>query len=481
MYKNNFFFISCNEDAVTIVDVSNKSNPIMLSRLEYEGSSYTHQGWLDENHDYFVFGDELDEQGGYFSWGTGTRTKTLVVEVFDLMNPRLVGTYLGPTNATDHNQYIIGTYIYQANFRAGLRILRINQMSKANFTEVAYFDIYPEDDDAQLNGAWGVYPYFPSGTILVSGMEQGLYILKWKDRKPVTPTMPAQPPVVVPVAVIPTPVFVPTTPSKPVSSPSPSPSCFSGDNMVHVQDVGLIPMNRLQIGDYVKTSSTDDDDDDTFTQVYGFGHLDRHQVATFLVITFDCNNGSNLVVNQTAFIDHCASSPSYIEISAQHLIRVEKKQTNHHAHHQSEYYFIPAADIRVGDLLSQQRVISIHEVERYGVYAPLTQSGIIAVNGIVASNYVNLLDFVPVQFWDQHTIGHIVYSGQRLFCYYFLTTCQNESYIKGYGVFTYGIVASTTILNQYYRTIFVQSYQFPDLIFWIGLLPFIIVKTRNSF
>jgi hypothetical protein len=171
-------------DTVTIVDVTNKMNPNMLARLAYAGYGYTHQGWLDEEHDYFVFGDELDEPNAF---STTMRTKTLVLEVKNLTNPILVGSHMAPnTRAIDHNQYIIGQYTYQANYRAGLRILRINDLATAKFTEVGYFDIYPQDDEARFNGAWGVYPFFPSGSILVSGIEQGLYVLKTGKLQPTT-------------------------------------------------------------------------------------------------------------------------------------------------------------------------------------------------------------------------------------------------------------------------------------------------------
>lgn len=176
----------CNEDTVTIVDVTNKQNPVMVARVPYARSSYTHQGWLDDNHDYFVFGDEYDEAYSFFS---ELKTKTLVLEVIDLMNPRIVGSHIAPnTKATDHNQYIIGQYTYQANWRAGLRILKMNNFEPVDFTEVGYFDIYPNDDEKKLNGAWSVYPFFPSGTMVVSGAEQGLYVLQAGELKPTTTT-----------------------------------------------------------------------------------------------------------------------------------------------------------------------------------------------------------------------------------------------------------------------------------------------------
>ena len=42
---------------------------------------------------------------------------------------------------------------------------------------MGFFDIYPANDSASFNGAWGNYPFFANGTVIVSGIEQGLFIL----------------------------------------------------------------------------------------------------------------------------------------------------------------------------------------------------------------------------------------------------------------------------------------------------------------
>jgi choice-of-anchor B domain-containing protein len=161
-----------NEDTVTIVDVSNKSNPVQLSRTPYPGSAYTHQGWLTEDQTYFLLDDELDEQN--FDHNTRTR----VFNVSDLDNPTLVGFTDGSTSAIDHNQYVKGNFSYQADYRAGLRIFDISGVGTASLDEVAYFDIWPSDDAAQFNAAWSNYPYFDSGLVIVSGIEQGLFVLR---------------------------------------------------------------------------------------------------------------------------------------------------------------------------------------------------------------------------------------------------------------------------------------------------------------
>ena len=161
-----------NEDTVTIVDVTNHASPVQVSRTGYAGSAYTHQNWLTEDHQYLLVDDELDEQNfGHNTW-------TYVWDVTDLDNPQLLGHFTSPTPAIDHNQYVRGNYSFQANYRSGLRILRLDDLAQAQLTQVGYFDVYPANDNTGFNGAWSVYPYFPSNVVVVSGIEQGLFVLQ---------------------------------------------------------------------------------------------------------------------------------------------------------------------------------------------------------------------------------------------------------------------------------------------------------------
>lgn len=162
---------NANEDTLTIVDVTTKANPIQLSRTGYTGAEYAHQGWLTEDHRYFLLDDELDE----LTFGHNTRTR--VFDVTDLDAPTVVGYHDGTTPAIDHNLYVRGSYVYEANYRAGLRILRIIDIGTATMTEVAFFDTYPADDNTSFAGAWSVYPYFDSGVAIVSGIGEGLFVV----------------------------------------------------------------------------------------------------------------------------------------------------------------------------------------------------------------------------------------------------------------------------------------------------------------
>ena len=163
--------VSSNENHVEVVDVTVKSAPVTISSTVYDQVGFVHQGWLTEDHRFFLLGDELDE----ISFSVPTRT--LVFDMEDLDSPQHVFTHEAATAATDHNLYVAGNRVFQANYSSGLRILEFDDLANRELTEVAWFDTYPQGDDNGLDGAWSVYPYLDSGSIIVSDQTNGLFVL----------------------------------------------------------------------------------------------------------------------------------------------------------------------------------------------------------------------------------------------------------------------------------------------------------------
>lgn len=157
------------EDAVEIWDITNPQSPAKLSTVFYTNTGYTHSGWPSEDGQYLYVHDELDEQG------FGLQTTVRVFSLANLINPVQVGTWTGPTNAIDHNGFVRGNRYYMSNYSRGLTILDLS--NPANPTAVGRLDTYPFSDSANFAGAWGAYPFFPSGNIAVSDMNSGLYIV----------------------------------------------------------------------------------------------------------------------------------------------------------------------------------------------------------------------------------------------------------------------------------------------------------------
>jgi choice-of-anchor B domain-containing protein len=160
-----------NETHVTISDVTDKSAGVALATATYAFVGYVHSGWLTEDHRYFLQNDELDETGGIVS-GTTLR----VWDVSDLDAPELASIYTASTAAIDHNVLVRGSFAYLTSYTAGLRVLDVSAPEDPH--EIAFFDTYPASEAAQFFGSWGVYPFFESGTVVVSDFDEGLFILE---------------------------------------------------------------------------------------------------------------------------------------------------------------------------------------------------------------------------------------------------------------------------------------------------------------
>jgi len=170
--------LGSNETALSVADVTDKDNPIALSRASYPNVGYAHQGWISEDHRYFFLGDELDELSGNLE---ENKTRTLIWDISDLDDPVLAKEFWGTTAASDHNMYVRGNLLYQSNYVAGLRVLDISDPE--NPAEVGYFDTVPYgDNSAGFNGSWSNYPYFASGTIVVTSGREGVFFLKRKEQ-----------------------------------------------------------------------------------------------------------------------------------------------------------------------------------------------------------------------------------------------------------------------------------------------------------
>lgn len=185
---------------------------------------------------------------------------------------------------------------------------------------------------------------------------------------------------------------------------------------MYIKNIGYKRLDAVKIGDYIKSSNGD------FTRVYGFGHLDPYLESEFL---------------QLHSQSHTIPLFSYLEVSPMHLVSIDlNNQTN----------MVRASDVAIGDKLSGMNVKKIQIVVRQGLYAPLTYSGDFMVNGVIVSNYIDVVDHGWIR--SQHTIGHILFFPQRIFCSYFMKTCINENYVDGYGYLAYVVISGSFFVVQ---------------------------------
>jgi hypothetical protein len=175
---------------LTVVDVTDKSNPVILSRtFEGDPAAFSHQGWLTRDQRYFVHDDESDEIQN------GGLTRTRIFDVSDLTDVFVHSVYHGETHAADHNLYIRGNQAFLTNYFDGLRVVNVRKIDQTGqphpdtptlpnntgLREVACFDTDPTRNDTPgFGGSWSNYPFFDDDIIAVSGFD-GLFILQLQD------------------------------------------------------------------------------------------------------------------------------------------------------------------------------------------------------------------------------------------------------------------------------------------------------------
>jgi choice-of-anchor B domain-containing protein len=152
---------------LSILDVTNKNSIQVLKHISYPGAAYCHQGWPSKDLKYFYINDELDETGSNF-------TNTKVIDITSLTNPVVKNPFTNQSTAIGHNLYVENDRIYEANYTSGVRVF--DNTNPLQPVEVAWFDTWPEDDEAKFNGLWNVYPYLPSGIVLGSDIDKGLFV-----------------------------------------------------------------------------------------------------------------------------------------------------------------------------------------------------------------------------------------------------------------------------------------------------------------
>ena len=169
-------FFDFNENDFQIWDKTNNVLPARLSTTSYQNVSYVHSGWYTEDKQVVLVHDELDESN------YGLNTTVRLFELSDFRAPSLLSIWTGPTRAIDHNGFVRGNRYYMSNYTRGMTVLDISDPQ--NPREVGFFDTFPVSDNGSFNGAWGVYPYLPSGNILISDISSGLYIVRDNTKNP---------------------------------------------------------------------------------------------------------------------------------------------------------------------------------------------------------------------------------------------------------------------------------------------------------
>lgn len=152
-----------NDGFFSITDVSDKSNPVLLA-THNTSFNFTHNVWVSDDGNTLYTTDEKSAAfiGAY--------------DISDLGNIEHLDDWQSSPGegVIPHNTHFIDDYLVTSYYRDGLNVLDVTYPD--NMIEVANYDEADDYEGNGFNGAWGAYPYLPSGLVLVSDIEKGLFV-----------------------------------------------------------------------------------------------------------------------------------------------------------------------------------------------------------------------------------------------------------------------------------------------------------------
>ncbi len=165
---NNIAYLNCGYDGFAIVDFSDVADPVTLGTMtDYPFAGYNHSGWITDDGQYYYLGDE---NHGY---------KLKILDVSDPADITYSGLFDAESDAElsiPHNQIVACNYLYVSYYYDGLQVFDLSD--PVNPQRAWYYNTSSRPHTDSYEGAWGVYPFLPSGRILVSDMQTGLFVLE---------------------------------------------------------------------------------------------------------------------------------------------------------------------------------------------------------------------------------------------------------------------------------------------------------------
>ena len=164
--RNGIAYLNGGNQGFAMVDFTDPAQPVTLGTMAlYPNKGYNHSGWLNETGTHYYMADE----------NHGSPLKVVDVTIpADLEVVNLFDAESAEVNSIPHNQLIKGDLLYVSYYYDGLQVYDISEPTLP--VRVAHYPTSSEPNLKQYRGAWGVYPYLPSGNILVSDMQNGLFV-----------------------------------------------------------------------------------------------------------------------------------------------------------------------------------------------------------------------------------------------------------------------------------------------------------------
>ncbi|MFT5337337.1 MAG: choice-of-anchor B domain-containing protein [Luteibaculaceae bacterium] len=162
--NDTLYLANINNGFFSILDITDRANPRFIA-TKTTPNNFSHNLWVSDNGQYLFTTDE--------------KSKAFLAsyDISDVFNIRELDRIQSLRNEKTiiHNTHFINDYVVTSYYRDGVTIHDVQDPS--NVIEVGHFDTSPNYEGNGFNGCWGVYPWLPSGLIIASDIEEGLYVL----------------------------------------------------------------------------------------------------------------------------------------------------------------------------------------------------------------------------------------------------------------------------------------------------------------
>lgn len=168
--RNDTAFCSASFYGYEVVDCSSHTGWQQIGGMTgYPSQGYNHSSWIGSN----GIGVMTDETHGL---------PVKVIDARNIINLQVTGLFSprpGDSTCIPHMPYIVDHFAFIAYYFDGLQIYDIADPAQPK--QAGFYDTYMQPSFKGFAGAWGCYPFLPSGRILVSDMQTGLYVLDVRE------------------------------------------------------------------------------------------------------------------------------------------------------------------------------------------------------------------------------------------------------------------------------------------------------------
>ena len=149
---------------VSVFNVANKNAPVLVA-TQNTPNNFPHNTWLNTSGSVLFTTDEVSNS--FLS----------SFSVSDINNITLLDkVQVTPgSGSIVHNTHLHNDYAVTSWYRDGVVV--VDAARPDNLVVVGHYDTSPSLSGNGFNGCWGVYPYLPSGNIIASDIEGGLFVL----------------------------------------------------------------------------------------------------------------------------------------------------------------------------------------------------------------------------------------------------------------------------------------------------------------